>query len=206
MIHIRCLIQLTFVFLVVLSARLEAHEHKEHHEASPAQDTTLQVNTPAPASAQPPMVMIETGAHHHDVEGGFLDLVADNHATLVHFPIAWVLLLVMLEAWTLAKGRELPPIGQTLAVLVALSFLPTAATGLLHASMMEATPDLQRTIETHRLLALLSALLMVVAAGLRWYASKQRALALRAAYLGLVGLTLLLVLSAGYLGGIVSRS
>jgi uncharacterized membrane protein len=112
----------------------------------------------------------------------------------------------MLEAWTLAKGRELLPIGQTLAVLVALSFLPTAATGLLHASMMEATPDLQRTIETHRLLALLSALLMVVAAGLRWYASKQRALALRAAYLGLVGLTLLLVLSAGYLGGIVSRS
>ena len=207
--HIRRTLFLAFALVLLICSQAHAHG-KNHHPVSTAGQTAgLAIDSakvPAPMSAAQHALMLHPESHDHEAEGGVLDALAESHAALVHFPIAWVLLLFLWEVWTLGRGRELQAMGQPLALLAALSFLPTALTGLLHASMLNAAAPLQELLDTHRLLAILSGLLMVVAAGLRFHAQRRPSRAFRTAYLLTLTATLLLVLFAGHMGGQIVRS
>jgi len=139
--------------------------------------------------------------------GAILDRAADLHTAIVHFPIAWVLLLVLLEGWSMFRGRPIPEMGLPLAILAALSFLPTAVTGLLHAhEMASAAPALQEVIRFHRNLALSGCVLMGLAAGLRLLLRRRPSTGLRVAYWVVLVAVLALSLSAGHQGGIIAHS
>ncbi len=199
--------------LLLIMGPASAHSHDDHHEATQTiaapSDTvsTAQITEAVrPSKAHAGMEMGSPG-EEDTLTGTLLDTAADLHSALVHFPIAWVLLLVLFEAWFLMRGRPTPEIGLPLAVLAALSFVPTAVTGLLHASeMASAAPALQEVILFHRNLALAGGVLVWLAAGLRLLLRRRPSAGLRVAYWVVLVAVLALSLNAGHQGGIIAHS
>ena len=198
--------------LVSITGVASAHEH---HAPSQARQT---LSAPADTLAKDALhAPEETGQprHHADSPAAenassastpYLEQAADLHAAIVHFPIAWVMMVALWEAWALARRRKSPEAGLPLAMLAALAFLPAAATGLLHADLMQATSPLSDLIDLHKVLALTSALLMILAAALRLGLRRRPSNWIRAAYLIILAAVLVLCLSAGQQGGLIVRS
>jgi uncharacterized membrane protein len=131
-----------------------------------------------------------------------LTLIGRLHPAMVHFPIGWLIALVLVDTLTFVVGRkELWPAGQVLLGVTVLSFIAAGATGFLRANQLPADAATQHAIADHRNVMLLSFALVVVAAILRWALRGQLAGPRKAAYLGLVLLAAALVLFGGHLGG-----
>jgi uncharacterized membrane protein len=125
------------------------------------------------------------------------------HPALVHFPIAWVFLLLLLEAWALlARRDDLHRAGLPLLVLACVSFVPAALTGFLRASAMGNDPEFRALMIPHRNMniaagaACLAALVLRARRGNAAGGAKARW-----PYLLLVGTGAALLLAAGHLGG-----
>lgn len=132
---------------------------------------------------------------------GAADLAGRLHPLLVHFPIAWLLLLLLLDLVTFGLGRRTwERAGQWLLLLTALSFAAAVVTGLLRASGMQVEGSVAERLSQHRAAALVAGGACLVAAALRRLAP-IRGRARAAVYLLLVGLAVLAVLVAGHLGG-----
>lgn len=132
-----------------------------------------------------------------------LALLGRMHPALVHFPIAWVFLLVLLEiAALLTRRDDLYRAGLPLIALACLSFVPAAATGFLRVASMGNDPEFRALMVPHRNmniaagLACLAALVIRVRLGRSLVGSKARW-----PYLLLVGCAGVLLLVAGHLGG-----
>ena len=138
-------------------------------------------------------------------QGGTWELVGRLHPSLVHFPIAWLLLLVLLDLFTFALRREaLAPVGLGLLGLTALSFVPAVATGLLRGEVLEEQAALHDLVETHETLMLVTAGLVAAALVLRLARRDRLTGASRAVYLGLiVGAAALVAVGAHWGGKIV---
>lgn len=207
----RLLLATLICLLVSVPGVATAHEH----HAPPQAKQTLSA-PPDTLAHDAPHTPEETGLPRHHADSpaaaassastSYLEQAADLHAAIVHFPIAWVLMVALWEAWALARRRQSPEVGLPLALLAALAFLPAAATGLLHADLMQATSPLSDLIDFHKVLALTSALLMILAAALRLGLRRRPSTGLRAAYLIILAVVLVLCLSAGQQGGLIVRS
>jgi uncharacterized membrane protein len=104
-----------------------------------------------------------------EVEGkpaGLADLVGRLHPALVHFPIAWLVGLALVDFVGLVRKREAwQRAGIFVLAGTVLSLLPTAATGLLRAAHMEFDANLRALLVVHRTLNLVVAGLLLVAFG-----------------------------------------
>lgn len=134
-----------------------------------------------------------------------LETVAYLHPAVVHMPIAWVILLLLLEAYGfVTNDAKSAPFARALAWLAFLSFIPGLMTGFAKGTLEESHLDAEDLAEmlTHRNMMLVSAALMLVLAVLR---SRKRNSVFdggsRLVYLGLL-LALFGILSLGaHIGG-----
>jgi uncharacterized membrane protein len=137
-----------------------------------------------------------------DTSPGKAELLGRMHPALVHFPIAWVFLLVILETGALTRGRdELSLARLPLLVLACLSFVPAAATGFLRSAAMGNDPEIRALLVPHRNLNIAASLACLVALAIRIRAGEYLRANARWMYLLLVAGAGLLLVLAGHLGG-----
>lgn len=133
---------------------------------------------------------------------GFADVLGRLHPAIVHFPLAWLVGLALVDFVALILGRTswsgfgLPILGVTV-----LGLLAAAATGLLRAHYMFMDAGDHAVMLKHRNLNFVVAGLCVLALGLRWLRRHQFLRPWRITYLVLIFAATALVLVSGSLGG-----
>lgn len=133
---------------------------------------------------------------------GAADLVGRLHPTLVHFPIAGLVGLTLVELAALARRRESwRQAGLVLLVATAISVVPTVATGLLRAAHMNMDAAEHALLVRHRALNLTVTGLVLAALVLRLAHRRGGKPVLGIAYLVLVLAATGLVLVAADFGG-----
>lgn len=129
-------------------------------------------------------------------------LVGRLHPLLVHFPIAWLVLLLLVDGATWILRREhLAGPGLWLLGITAASFLVALGTGLLRADELEAGHREWSSVLAHRNWALAATTLCLLALGVRALRRNRLAGASRVLYLVLVVGAAGCVALAGHLGG-----
>jgi uncharacterized membrane protein len=124
------------------------------------------------------------------------------HPATVHFPIAWVVLLAVVETIALLPGRSSwHQAGLLLMVGCILAFVPALITGLTGATLVGADDARQQFLSWHRNLNLIVATLLIGALAVRGRNRTQRSRSARILYLLLVVSAAAAVLIAGHLGG-----
>ena len=176
------------VFLVLVAA-LAAGFAAAAQDPAPAAEQILDVQTVAPGeiSGKP---------------AGLADLVGRLHPALVHFPIAWLVGLALVDFVGLVRKREAwQRAGVFVLAGTVLSLLPTAATGLLRAAHMEFDANLRALLVVHRTLNFVVAGLLLAAFALRLARRNRLDGWWRRAYLALVFAATCAVLVAADFGG-----
>jgi uncharacterized membrane protein len=152
-----------------------------------------------PAAADPAQAAIEAE------RGGWQDVAGRFHNAVVHVPIGWVLMVLLLDALAFAfRRKDLETSGLWALGGALLAFAPACATGLLREDFVGQTPEVKALIETHQ--ALIFATIGVVAAAFLWRLGFRRNLtgARKGVYLSLVAGASVLVAIAGHWGGKVA--
>jgi len=137
--------------------------------------------------------------------GGWRDVVGRFHTAVVHLPIGWLLMVLLLDALAFGLGRnELEAAGLWALGGALLSFVPAIATGLLRQDFVSQAPGVRALVETHETLIFVTA--GVASAAFLWRLAHRRDLvgAKRGAYLALIGVAAALVALAGHWGGKVA--
>ena len=136
---------------------------------------------------------------------GLFDLIGRLHPALVHFPIAWLVGLVLVDFVGLILRREAwHHLGIFVLAGMVLSLLPTAATGLLRAAHMPSDPAVHALLVTHRTLNFVMAALVLAAFALRLWRRNRLQGSWCIVYLALVfGATGLVLLAADFGGRMV---
>jgi uncharacterized membrane protein len=130
------------------------------------------------------------------------DLVGRLHPALVHFPIAWLVGLALIDFAGLVLKRDTwQRAGIFVLASTVLSLLPTAATGILRAAHMPSDPSVRTLLVTHRTLNFAVAGLVLAAFALRLVRRNILQGPSRVAYLALVFAAAGLVLVAADFGG-----
>jgi len=138
---------------------------------------------------------------------GALELVGRVHPLLVHFPIAWLILLAMIDAVALLLRRPgWDRVGWPLLALTVASFVAAAVTGLIRGGhvLAGASAELSARVLLHRNSALATAGVVLLALALRTWRRNRLAGAARLVYLVLLAAALGLVGLTGHLGGELS--
>ncbi len=131
----------------------------------------------------------------------FITIIGRLHPLIVHFPIGWFMLLLLVEGVALIRdSATLRDLGFPLLGLTILATLPAVTTGLLDAATdLDEAPA--AILLWHRNLNIGFSLLLIIAAILRW-ASRPRLLGSRKlAYIGLLLVAGGLLFTAGHFGG-----
>lgn len=130
------------------------------------------------------------------------ELIAHLHPSVVHLPIAWLLLLILSEWLGLIFGKEVfANFGAVLLPLTVLSFVPAAVSGFLNlASELESKEEMDLAL-FHRNLMLFSCALCVIAWVLRLRFQKAWTAKTRWFYVGLLTAAGVAVSVGGHLGG-----
>ncbi len=133
---------------------------------------------------------------------GLGDLIGRLHPALVHFPIAGLVALAVVDLIGVGLRRESwRRAGMVVLIATTVALLPTVATGLLRATHMAADAGEQSLIVKHRTLNLTVTGLVIAALVLRAARRKPLLGAYRIAYLTLVYVATALVLVAADFGG-----
>jgi uncharacterized membrane protein len=129
-------------------------------------------------------------------------LIGRMHPALVHFPIAWVSLLLLVELTAMVTGREeLAKAGTLVLLLACLSFVPAAVTGFLRAGSIGESPEFLSLMVPHRNLNIAAGIVCLAALGLRVASRNSPGGGTRWLYLLLVATSAGLLFFAGHLGG-----
>lgn len=130
-------------------------------------------------------------------------LVGRLHPLLVHLPIGWLLLLLLVELAALrrAAGEGWQRLGRGLLVATLLVALPAVVSGLLRADALPPEP----LMNLHRNVMLGLVGLLVVALPLRLGGGAKPPLGRRLGYLALLAAAVCLLLWGGHLGGVLVR-
>ena len=129
-------------------------------------------------------------------------LLGRLHPALVHFPIAWVFLLLIVEITALSIGREeWSRAGFFILILASLSFIPAVATGFLRADLMKNDLEFRALMVPHRNLNIAAGIICLAALALRASLRKRFAGKVRGLYLLLLACCAVLLFIAGHLGG-----
>ncbi len=133
---------------------------------------------------------------------GFWEILGRLHPAVVHIPIGWLMMVVIIDLVALLLGRdEWASWGLYALIGTVLSFAPAIFTGFLNASSIAPDSPSFSLMETHRNLNLLVSILCVAALMLR--IKKRNALegGSKWTYLGLILLSAVLLALSGHLGG-----
>lgn len=137
-----------------------------------------------------------------DTAPGLPELAGRLHPALVHFPIGWITLVLLLDLLALVLGRrELEQAGLWVLALGVLAFLPAVATGLLRAGTLTVSAGIYYPVETHRNLAFLVLFICLVALATRFRARKNFTGTVRWVYLAMMAAAAGLIGFVGHLGG-----
>jgi uncharacterized membrane protein len=131
-----------------------------------------------------------------------LELAGRFHPMLIHFPIAWLILLALAELFSFI-GRQTywwQPV-LCLHVLALLAFVPAAVTGFILAAHIGTDPEFLRLVIPHRNLNLAGAALCLISLVLRIRAGKDMHGRMRRTVLLLILSATLAVLIASHYGG-----
>ena len=157
---------------------------------------------PAPAVEQIGEVQTVTPGEVEGKPSGLFDLIGRLHPALVHFPIAWLVGLALVDFVGLVlKREEWQRVGIFVLAGTVLSLLPTAATGLLRAAHMPSDVAVHSLLVTHRTLNFAMAGLVLAAFVLRLLRRDRLQGWWRVVYLSLVFAATGLVLLAADFGG-----
>jgi len=141
---------------------------------------------------------VEAGDGAMEESLGLLEGFGRFHPALIHFPIAWLFLLLFVDALTFIGGQmALLGVGKNLSFLTWLSFFPAAASGYWR---MDALPEDPAAI-LHRNIMLMAFSLMGLAAALRMKYGDQIREHRTYLYCGLILVAGLLVGYGAHLGG-----
>jgi len=157
---------------------------------------------PAPAVEQIGDIQTVSQGEAEGKPTGLSDVIGRMHPALVHFPIAWLVGLALIDfVGLILKREEWRRAGIFVLGGTVLSLLPTAATGLLRAAHMPADPAVHALLVTHRALNFAVAGLVLAAFALRLLRRNRLQGPSRVAYLALVFAATALVLVAADFGG-----
>lgn len=137
--------------------------------------------------------------HHARQRNSFLQLIGKLHPLVVHFPIAFIPLVLFMELYTTCKRRESFASTRVILPLAALSALAAASLGWVDAMHANYPEDLQTTLFRHRWAGVATAVIAVAAAAMQHlsqFGGKRRDIT----YGILLGLACVLVGVTGYLG------
>lgn len=133
---------------------------------------------------------------------GFADIVGRMHPAIVHFPLAWLVGLALVDFIALVLRRtSWSDFGLPILGLTVLGMLAAAGTGLLRSAYMFMDADDHAVMVKHRTLNFVVAGLCVLALGLRWQRRHQFVGPWRITYLVMIFAATALVLVSGSLGG-----
>jgi len=133
---------------------------------------------------------------------GLIAVIGYLHPAAVHIPIAWLLLLFLIDAATFLKGREeLVTLGYWLLLGTLASMSIAIATGLVRLDAMGLKGELLADAELHRNVQFACMALLSAAGILRWRNKNALSGKAQCIYLGLVALAALTVAVGGHLGG-----
>ena len=172
--------------------------------------TTVAVAAQAPAAGPSASDTVEEIAQVEVVQApnpegkpaGFGDLLGRMHPALVHFPLAWLFGLLVIDVVGLGLGRsEWQRWGYFALVGTALAFLPAAVTGLVREDYMPSDPEVARALTIHRFLNFTVLGLVLAALAFRRFRRNDLQGWNRHAYLALVIVATGLVLVAADFGG-----
>ncbi len=137
-----------------------------------------------------------------DPEPGVAEMAGRLHPALVHFPIGWITLVLLLDLLAFVLGRrELEAAGLWALALGVLAFVPALSTGLLRANSMTVSAGIYYPVETHRNLAFLVLFICLVALATRFRARKNFTGTVRWIYLAMMAAAAGLIGFVGHLGG-----
>jgi uncharacterized membrane protein len=180
---IALLLALLFVFPVVPSAAQETVDNgtEEIEELESFDDFEIVEADPVPGPAE---------------------LAGRMHPAMVHFPIGWITLVLLLDLLALVLGRrELEAAGLWALGLGVLAFAPAIASGLLRADSLTVSAGIYYPVELHRNLAFLVLLICLAALLTRIKGRKNLTGAVKWVYLALMVAAAGLIGFVGHLGG-----
>ncbi len=126
------------------------------------------------------------------------------HPAVVHFPIAWLVALCLIELGALLLKRpSWETAGWYALVGTAISIVPGIVTGLIRESSMPQEGAIHELAETHALLIFIMAGLVFAALILRLITRRNRPQWARLVYLMLIASAAALVMAAGHYGGMM---
>lgn len=132
------------------------------------------------------------------------DFLGSLHPAVIHFPIAWVTLLFLVELVGLITRRSAwHQAGLYLLFLAVVSFFPAVMTGLLKYGQTTYTGEYDEIAQLHRNLNLFAAGLTVLALLLRVKLKTNNNKLHRLVYVATVAVAAGLVLFSSHLGGLL---
>jgi uncharacterized membrane protein len=203
------LLPLLFLFLLGGSAAFSALPAQEQGGQSPAAAGAGEEGAAGEAGEPEEFEEIEEIEEITEVTpvadpGGlsFTELLGRLHPPLVHFPLAWLILALLVELAAFSFGRqELERAGLFVLGLAVLAFVPAAVTGFLRAAHLGDDPAQLALMMLHRNLNIAAAVLAIAALGIRWGQRGGWGRRIRLVYLALLAAAAGLVGLAGHLGG-----
>ena len=142
------------------------------------------------------------GAPKSDAPLGPVDYVGHLHSAMVHLPIAWVMLLLLVDVAAWGFGRmELASAGFYLNGLALVSFIPAAITGLVRVTQLAQDAESLAPALLHRNIMYGCAALCAALLGIRVKAHNKLDGPIKWVYLALLAITVGLVSFGGHLGG-----
>lgn len=140
-------------------------------------------------------------AQPSETKHDLLHIIGRFHPMLVHFPIAWLFLLVIVDCVTHLLGRAAwKQAGTLLLIGTLIACIPAIVTGLIRATELSASPSAAMVVQ-HRNLALGAAGVCLAALVVRFIRRNDLGGLFRVAYLSLLFAALITIGLAGHLGG-----
>lgn len=178
-----CLISALVVFQVSASDTAAAQAAPDTGKIEEIQDVTPVEVTPA----TPP---------------GLMELVGRIHPAVIHFPIAWLTLLLLIETVALFTGKpEWSRFGLYVLILTLLSFVPAVTSGWILSKSQGSDPDFIKLMTLHRNINISVALICVIAFILRLARAEKLQGRARLPYFLLILVSTALIMFSGHLGG-----
>ncbi|MEZ4272182.1 MAG: DUF2231 domain-containing protein [Myxococcota bacterium] len=211
-----------YFLCVTMLVSLQAMAHPNHKEVSKNPETPA-VNSAASEQEIPTDVfgddeefqtideieVIETTDPHKDesantLSNSFLSVVGYFHAAMTHAPIAWIMLLVLIDALYFFGGRQqFQNIGYYLLLLSLCSMAPAIASGLARLDGLKLSgTDLEAAL-LHRNIMFACLGMLLVATVLRVSTKNNLLGTKRFAYMGFIAVTFALVGFGAHKGGVM---
>jgi uncharacterized membrane protein len=131
-----------------------------------------------------------------------LSYIGSKHPAVVHFPIAWMVLLCLVELVGLSRRHHSwHEAGKYLLVLTVAGFLPAVGSGLIQADAIVFTGQYVEILELHRNLNFVAAGVALVALAVRWRLNTRDNRHYHLMYVAVVVVATGITMYSGHLGG-----